>query len=262
MKKPVARPTAKSVSRKNLAVILDKLQGDIRAYCEAHADPARVRKYAYYFKEGYDAYGLSAEQYEVQRDAWLAEYRESLGMDGFLQLGERLIETGKYEEGSFALGFAVAFKDHYQPAMLTRFGSWLEHGFRNWGHTDCFCSEVLAPFLLNGLAKIEDLAEWRTSPSKWRRRAVPVTLVKLAKQPERTAALLEFLAPMMHDEERVVHQGLGWLLREAWKANPKPVEAFLMKFRATGPRLIYQYATEKMTPEQKNRFRRDKRKPD
>jgi 3-methyladenine DNA glycosylase AlkD len=259
MKKPASPTTSKPFSGRALATTLDTLQNEIRVYCEQHADPARARKYAYYFKEGYDAYGLSQEQYETQRDAYLAQHRETLGMEGFLALGERLIQTGKYEEASFALGFAAAFKAEYRLPLFERFGSWLEHGFRNWGHTDCFCSEVLAHFFLNGIADLETLAGWRTSSSKWRRRAVPVTLVKLAKQTERTSALLEFVAPMMHDEERVVHQGLGWFLREAWKANPKPVEAFLMKFRATGPRLIYQYATEKMTPEQRLRFRRDKR---
>jgi 3-methyladenine DNA glycosylase AlkD len=62
----------------------------------------------------------------------------------------------------------------------------------------------------------------------------------------------------MLDEERVVQQGLGWFLREAWKRQRLVVEEFLIEFKDTAPRLIYQYATEKMTPEQKNRFRRAK----
>jgi len=64
---------------------------------------------------------------------------------------------------------------------------------------------------------------------------------------------------MMMQPEKVVHQGLGWFLREAWKVYPQPVEAFLLQWKETSPRLIFQYATEKMTPEEKARFKRTKK---
>ena len=68
----------------------------------------------------------------------------------------------------------------------------------------------------------------------------------------------EFLDPMMMDPEREVHQGLGWFLREAWKKQSEPTEKFLLKWKNTSPRLIFQYATEKMTKEWKERFRRER----
>jgi hypothetical protein len=36
------------------------------------------------------------------------------------------------------------------------------------------------------------------------------------------------------------------------------VEAFLLDWKDKAPRLIYQYACEKMTPAQKSRYRRSK----
>ena len=42
---------------------------------------------------------------------------------------------------------------------------------------------------------------------------------------------------MMLDEERVVHQGLGWFLREAWKRDPEGVEPFLLEFKDSAARL-------------------------
>jgi hypothetical protein len=36
------------------------------------------------------------------------------------------------------------------------------------------------------------------------------------------------------------------------------VNAFLLRYKDTAPRLIFQYATEKTTPEQKQRFRKEK----
>jgi 3-methyladenine DNA glycosylase AlkD len=70
--------------------------------------------------------------------------------------------------------------------------------------------------------------------------------------------LLALIQPLMSDKERVVHQGAGWFLREAWKRQPKPVEDFLFRHKDTAARLIFQYATEKMTPEQKSRYRKSR----
>ena len=76
----------------------------------------------------------------------------------------------------------------------------------------------------------------------------------------RHESLLRFIRSMMQDAERVVHQGLGWFLPEAWKVRPEAVEPFLLEWKDTAPRLIFQYATEKMSPRQKARFRRAKGK--
>ncbi len=59
------------------------------------------------------------------------------------------------------------------------------------------------------------------------------------------------------DPEKKVRQGLGWFLREAWKLQPAPIEAFLLKYKDTAPRLIYQYACEKMGKDEKLKFRRN-----
>jgi hypothetical protein len=52
---------------------------------------------------------------------------------------------------------------------------------------------------------------------------------------------------------------MGWFLREAWKKKPVETEAFLLKWKEVAPRLIIQYATEKMTAENKLRFKRNQR---
>jgi 3-methyladenine DNA glycosylase AlkD len=83
-------------------------------------------------------------------------------------------------------------------------------------------------------------------------------MLGLVKKGDDVRPMLEYIRPMMLDDERVVHQGLGWFLREAWKKQPKPVEAFLLEYKDTAARLIFQYATEKMSPAARARFRRAK----
>ena len=68
--------------------------------------------------------------------------------------------------------------------------------------------------------------------------------------------MLKIIEPLMQDNERVVHQGVGWFLRESWKKFPEQIEDYLLKYKDTSPRLIFQYACEKMTPENKARFKK------
>jgi 3-methyladenine DNA glycosylase AlkD len=235
---------------------IEEKLAEIRSFCEAHADAVRVEKYSRYFVEGYDAFGLEQATLEAQRDVWLAAWSEDLGLEGFLELGDGLVATGMYEEGSFAIWFAEAQAAHFGPATLDRVGRWLDGGLRNWAHVDTVSAQVVGPHLIRGAVTLQDLEPWRDAASRWKRRAVPVSLIRVLKAGGDVDGLLAFVAPMLHDPERVVHQGLGWFLREVWKKQPEPMEKLLGKVKDTCPRLIVQYATERMTPEQKERFRR------
>ncbi len=234
------------------------IASEIRSFCSAHADSRQVARYARFFREGYDAFGVPQESFDKQRDIWLEKYRDAMGLAGFLALGDILVKTGKYEEASYAISFIIPFKKEWTKETFQRVGCWLEQGICNWAHSDFLCGEVLNPCLGQKIVAVSAMKDWRKSESKWKRRAVPVALLAFAKMPAKISPLLRFIRPMMLDKERVVHQGLGWFLREAWKINPQVVEPFLLGWKDNAPRLIFQYATEKMTPRQKARFRAKK----
>ncbi len=239
------------------------LATEIRAYCQSHADPEQAGKYARYFREGYDSWGLLRQDdplWHQQKAEWLEKYR-GIGVTGFLKLGEILFRSPKYEEGSLAIQFLSTFLSRLDATVLPGLAKWFEAGIGNWAHTDVLCGEILAPMVADGRISLGQLGAWRASRLKYQRRAVPVALLKLLKSEADLRPMLHFLGPMMMDPERVVHQGLGWFLREAWKKQPKPVEAYLMEWKDDAPRLIFQYATEKMTPTGKARFRRRKANP-
>ena len=238
---------------------IQSLFDEMRTFCQAHANPANVQKYSCYFVEGYDAYGVDFKLIVPQRDQWLAKYRPTLGLKGFLDLGDMLIKTGKYEEASFAISFISQFEDEYTPQTLERLRSWLADGIHNWAHTDILSGGPLSIFFILKIVPLEAFSAWRQSPSKWMRRAVPVTLIEMVKDGFPTKSLLDFIEPMMLDDQKVVHQGLGWFLREAWKVEPAPVEEFLLRWKDRCARLIIQYATEKMSPEQKMSYKKVKR---
>ncbi len=229
---------------------------EIQAYCAQNANPALIQKYAKFFTEGYDAYGVDFKQLDTQRKQWLKEWTPALGLEGFLQLGDLLIDSGKYEEASFAISFIAAQKDHFTPATLEHIGGWLETDIQNWAHTDALAGDALPHFLLKRIVPLEAFSSWRTSPGKWKRRAVPVTMLYASKAGIPLGDQLAFIEPLMTDKEKPVQQGLGWYLRDTWKGNPEPVESFLLAWKDVCGRTIVQYATEKMTAEQKARFKK------
>ncbi len=234
------------------------LAAEVRAYCIANQDPKQAQAYTRYFKEGYDAWGIGKDDplWTTKQQEWLERYG-ALGVRGFFKAGELLFASGKYEEGSMAIRFIKALRDELDDSAVPALAGYFHAGIRNWAHTDVLCAEVITPLLVEGRIKLDALAGWRASELKFQRRAVPVAMLGLIKtQP--VGPLLEFIRPFMKDEERVVHQGLGWFLREAWKKTPKPVEAFLREWKDQSARLIFQYATEKMAPEQRAKFRRAK----
>jgi 3-methyladenine DNA glycosylase AlkD len=233
---------------------------EIRAYCRFHADPQKAKKYERYFKEGYDAWGLLEKDdplWIIKQPAWLEKYRD-LGLRGFLKVGEQLFASGKYEEGALAIRFLKARRDEMDARAVASLTKWFAAGIANWAHTDMLCGEVLTPLLVSGRVTTAAFEPWRKSKHRFQRRASVVALLGLVRKGDAIKPLAEFARPLMLDDERVVHQGVGWFLREAWKKEPQPVEALLLEFKNTAPRLIFQYATEKMTPAQKTRFKKDK----
>jgi len=233
------------------------LAREIRRACAAHADPKQAARYARYFKEGYDAYGVHWDEpaWQGLLNEWLEKNRK-LKLRGFLRLGEELVSSGKYEETSVAITLVARLREEYTREAFGGLARWFRCGIGNWAHTDVLCGEVLSHFVVNGIVRLEELGEWRDSAFKYQRRAVPVMLLPVLKQASDHRPMLELIRPLMTDPERVVQQGVGWFLREAWKLKPKPVEALLMEYRDRSPRLIFQYATEKMTAAGKQRFRR------
>ncbi|MBC8402175.1 MAG: DNA alkylation repair protein [Candidatus Marinimicrobia bacterium] len=233
-----------------------ELYQEIINYCRANADPAIVTKYARYFTEGYDAYGLGKGVLEAKVDEILV--RDKITIELVYTLGDLLIVSHKYEETYFATHLLKHFTDKFSSATFTAVGHWFEIGIVNWAHCDVVCRDVTGPLLKNKVIDIAALATWRGAANTYQRRAVPVTLIEILPDTENFTPLLDLIEPLMHDTAKKVQQGLGWFLRETWKFQPTPVEAFLLKYKDTAPRLIYQYACEKMGKEEKQRFKKIK----
>jgi 3-methyladenine DNA glycosylase AlkD len=235
----------------------EELHDEIVAYCRANSDEALVRKYSRYFKEGvYDAYGLSADLMNSKINEILN--RKNVDFQEIRETCKLLVKSRKYEEPSFALLLYRSFLKQFDRGIFSDLTVWFETGINNWAHSDSICGELIFPLLKKNLISFTDLKPWIRAKNKYQRRAVPVSLIKTIRSTDNIALYLKLIEPLMTDPEREVHQGAGWFLREAWKLKREPTEEFLLKWKEISPRLIFQYACEKMNVEEKMRFKRTK----
>lgn len=234
----------------------DLIYDGICSFMRDNSDPSVAVKYSRYFVEGYDPYGIDPS---LLKGKVLETKASGLNIGEALPLCRKLVSSGKYEEGNFAISLIKLFERQYSPEVFAELGSWFDIGIINWAHDDGLCMDVLSTFVIRRIVALEEISAWRSSGLKYKRRALPVSLIKALGNPYCAEEIIIAIRPLMTDPEKVVQQGTGWLLREIWKKHPMPVEELLLEFRQTGSRIIYQYATEKMTAEQKERFRREKR---
>ncbi len=229
----------------------------IRSYCLANVNEANVLKYSRYFKGGvFNAYGLANGLVETKVNELLQDKTIDLAL--ILEAAPELVRSEKYEETGFVLLMLNKRVKQYTRVVFEAIESWFSIGIHNWAHADMLGMWILPDLVKQKVVGMEDFRPWLTSDYKFQRRCVPVTLIKSLKTEQDFNILFTFIEPLMTDPEREVHQGCGWFLREAWKKNREVTEVFLLKHKNTAPRLIIQYATEKMTKEEKLRFRREK----
>ncbi|HVP36848.1 MAG TPA: DNA alkylation repair protein [Terriglobales bacterium] len=237
--------------------MIKKFEQEIRGYLKKNADEKIVQKYSRYFKEGFDSYGIDPDKFQEKRDEWFESCQKNLSQEELLALCENLIRTGKYEEGTVALGFFIRLREKYNKRLFDVIGKWFQKYIVNWAHSDWACADILYFFIKGKIVPLKEFVEWTESSSKWKRRAVPVTFVKLVSKDNYIKEGLSIARKLILDQERVVHQGVGWMLREIWKKSPKEAEDFLYKWRNDAPRLVIQYATEKIPKEKRKRFRKE-----
>lgn len=238
--------------------MLEEKIGEIRSFFKKNSDREIVKKYSRYFKEGFDGFGIETKTFERQRDIWLYSWKDDMCLEKYLNLGDELMRTGKFEEKSIAIAFIRSERENYTPKTFDRIGNWFETGISNWAITDVLCMYVLSSFLVDQIISLDDLKQWTDSKWEWKRRAVPVTLVELLKKGLEPSTALPIIEPLMLDDSEYVQKGIGTLLRGLWKKRPEEVEDFLLLWKDQCGRKIVQYATEKMDKEHRKKFRRTK----
>jgi 3-methyladenine DNA glycosylase AlkD len=88
------------------------------------------------------------------------------------------------------------------------------------------------------------LPRWAQNKNAWHQRAAAVSLIHSTRQHKNFDHIQRITELLLASDDDMVRKGLGWLLREAAKANPEQTVTYLLKIRARTPRLVLRTACE------------------
>lgn len=122
------------------------------------------------------------------------------------------------------------------------------HRINNWDLVDSSAPGVVGKWLENKDRSI--LYQLANSPLLWENRIAMVATLHFIRKNENQDVLKLSKLFLSHSHD-LMHKATGWMLREAWKRNPGPIEKFLQVHKLQMPRTMLRYAIEKMPEEQR-----------
>ncbi len=231
---------------------------DVLKALAAKADPARARDVQRYFKEEVKSYGVGAPDVHALAGATYDRVKSDWTAEDAMALCDILFEEPQLEPKSVGSLVLFRFRASFPPALFTRAKGWLAADkLPGWASVDVFAPGCLGAFLELYPAYVERIKAWAGHPNRWVKRASLVSFIKLARKPAYQAPIYEISASILGVDDDLIHKANGWLLREAGKADPVRLEAFLRRHGRAMPRTTLRYAIERFPPEKRQALLRE-----
>jgi 3-methyladenine DNA glycosylase AlkD len=166
-----------------------------------------------------------------------------MGMDFLVRVADKLFSGRVLEEKVCAVFLLEKQTKHFGEKEFRLFASWLDR-VSNWADHDALAHYLLAPMVCAYPNRRREVFRWAKSRNRWRRRGACVALIRGAREKKFFQEIVRLSNFLLRDEDDMVQKGLGWLLREMAKADPKRTVPYLMKIRARAPRPVLRTACE------------------
>jgi len=197
----------------------------------------------WFFKEEIKSRGwYTAELRQVAVRFRRAIVRER-GPDFLLEVADKLFQGRVLEEKVFAVLMLEKLVNKFGDAEFHLFESWLAR-ISSWADHDALVHYLIAPMVAAKTARVKRVFVWARSQRRWHMRAACVALIQGTRRKLFLPEIKRLSNFLLRDEDDMVQKGLGWLLRETAKADPKRTLPYLMKIRQQAPRLVLRTACE------------------
>jgi 3-methyladenine DNA glycosylase AlkD len=170
-----------------------------------------------------------------------------------VQVADRLFRGRVLEEKIFAVFLLERLTGDLDDDDFTMLESWLTR-ISSWADHDGLVHYLIAPMVAAKPARAARVFRWAKSPDRWHRRAACVALIQGTRQKKFFPQITRLSNLLLADQDDMVQKGLGWLLRETAKADPKRTVPYLMKIRDHAPRLVLRTACETLPPGARTRI--------
>jgi 3-methyladenine DNA glycosylase AlkD len=184
----------------------------------------------------------------VAREAHL-EYRDGWSVDEALECADLLMKSRYLDVKAAGVELVGRYRREFAPRMLQMWRRWLAEGrAANWATTDAICGLLIGPLLVGRPRLAASLGRWAADRSLWVRRAAAVGLIPLARRGSALATAYAVARHLHRDEADLIQKAVGWMLREAGKADAARLERYLLANGSRIPRTTLRYAIERFPP--------------
>lgn len=204
-----------------------------------------------YIKEGIILYGVRLGT--VRRIA--AKHFKTVkgfGTDHVLTLCGKLVRGDYAEEKVIAFDWAYRLRREYTPAHYRLFESWLKQYVGNWGACDDLCRHAFGAFVYGFPRFLPNVYKWTASKNRWLRRGAGVIMIYSLRKGEHLEFAFKIADALLQDEDYLVQNGYGWMLKDASILFPKEVFEYVMSNKEVMPRRAMRYAIERFDAQHRN----------
>jgi 3-methyladenine DNA glycosylase AlkD len=196
-------------------------------------------------------------KHEVQSRGWhthelrkvAVRFRRTIiaenGPPFLLQIADQLFRGEVLEEKVFAVVMLQGIVQKFGAPEFKLFESWLDR-VTTWADHDALVHYLIGPMIAANAALLSRPPRWARKRTRKpsHQRAAAVCLIHSTRQRKNFADIRRITEMLLTSDDDMVQKGLGWLLREAAKANPKQTVEYLMVIRDRTPRLVLRTACE------------------
>jgi 3-methyladenine DNA glycosylase AlkD len=197
----------------------------------------------WFFKEEVKSRGWYTSELREVAVRFRRTILKELGLPFLLQVADKLFSGRILEEKVFAVFLLENLTDDLGDAEFRLFESWLTR-ISSWADHDGLVHYLISPMVAAKPARTSRVFRWAKSRNRWHRRAACVSLIRGARQEMFLRQIKRLTGMLLSDKDDMVQKGLGWLLRETAKFDPKRTVPFLMTIRTRAPRLVLRTACE------------------
>jgi len=207
----------------------------------------------WYFKEEIKSRGWYTGDLRNVARRFRRTILKELGLPFLLQVSDKLFSGHMLEEKIFSVLLLETLTAKFGDADFRRFEAWLPR-ISSWSDHDSLVHYLIGPMVAAKPTRVRNVFRWAESRNRWHRRAACVALIRGARQKMFFSEIKRLTDLLLSDEDDMVQKGLGWLLRETTKYDPKRTVPFLMTIRRDSPRLVLRTACETLPVAARNRI--------
>src|SRR5215469_7857527 len=227
--------------------------GKIRRILRRDGSVEHAEGVQWFFKEEIKSHGWYAADLRRLAGAYRRSVQKELGLAFLVHLADQLFSGRVLEEKVFAVLLLEKLTTHFEDSHFALLESWLDR-ISSWADHDALVHYLIGPMIVSEPARTKRVFRWAKSADRWHRRAACVALIQGTRRRILFPEITRLSNMLLRDEDDMVQKGLGWLLRETAKADPRQTVPYLLKIRGSAPRLVLRTACETLPLADKKRI--------